>query len=145
MPVTPSPPVIQSPVQSPRVVPPNPLPSYSTPGAGLPPTQHPNLIPPSSECPVKKPTIRKPYNIPDLPRRTEGVFRHYNTRFGQVIHRIAQNVSIERYAHHIVALATPPGKQQENNPPLTNLLKVQQLKFGHIRSPMYGVDFFPTE
>ena len=45
--VIPLPPVVQSFVQSQRVVPPNPLPSYSPLGLGLPPAQSPVLIPPS--------------------------------------------------------------------------------------------------
>ena len=118
VPVIPPPPVIQSLVQAPRVVPPNTLPSYSMPCSGLPPAQLPVLIPPSPERPVKRPGIRKTSNHPNLPRQTEHAFHFYNTRFGRAIHHIAQNLSMEWYSHRIASLATPTQESAVRQPPL---------------------------
>ena len=123
VPVIPLSPVIQSPVQAPRVVPPKPLPSSSPLGLGLPPAQLSVLIPLSLERPAKRPVIRKPPNHPDLTRRTEGTFYRYNTRFGRAAHNIAQDVSMEQYAHHIAGLTTPTQEAPTKKNSLDRLLK----------------------
>ena len=108
--VIPMPPVIQSLVQSPRVVPPKPLPSYSPLGLGLPPAHRPILTLPSPERPEKRSSTRKLSNHSDLPRLTEGALHCYNTSFRWTVHHIVQNVSMERYYITYPALPHLPRK-----------------------------------
>ena len=132
------PPVLPEPIEPLRVVSPTPestdLPPYQ-------PAQVPDRIPPSPERPKKQrpyypplglgltpsqppaniPEIRKPSPTPDLPKRPEGTFHIYNTRFGRAVHHLAQTVSMERYDHHIAELYIHP--EAGNQPSLKKLFK----------------------
>ena len=106
----------------------SPTPSPTDPPTNLS-AQVPTIISLSPKRPEKKlrPEIRKLSHYPDMPKNLEVNLHQYNTRFGQAVHHITLNVSMERYAHHIASIVAPPpasGKQ----PSLHKILKVPEAK-----------------